>query len=62
MQLASFYRLLPELAAKEGLSVPQETIDGLKDDEASIIQQLGSETLKDHYFWMQMLTPALYQK
>ena len=29
MQLASFYRLLPELAAKEGLSVPQETIDGL---------------------------------
>ena len=37
MQLASFYRLLPELAAKEGLSVPQETIDGLKDDEASII-------------------------
>ena len=62
MQLASFYRLLPELAAKEGLSVPQETIDGLKDDEASITQQLGSETLKDHYFWMQMLTPALYQK
>ena len=62
MQLASFYRLPPELAAKEGLSVPQETIDGLKDDEASITQQLGSETLKDHYFWMQMLTPALYQK
>ena len=62
MQLASFYRLLPELAAKEGLSVSQETIDGLKDDEASITQQLGSETLKDHYFWMQMLTPALYQK
>ena len=29
MQLASFYRLLPELAAKEGLSVSQETIDGL---------------------------------
>ena len=23
MQLASFYRLLPELAAKEGLSVPR---------------------------------------
>mgnify|MGYP000895874267 CR=1 FL=1 len=62
MQLASFYRLLPELAAKEGLSVSRETIDGLKDDEASITQQLGSETLKDHYFWMQMLTPALYQK
>ena len=56
------YRLLPELAAKEGLSVSQETVDGLKDDEASITQQLGSETLKDHYFWMQMLTPALYQK
>ena len=27
--VSSFYRLLPELAAKEGLSVPQETIDGL---------------------------------
>ena len=51
-----------ELANGPLESLQQETIDGLKDDEASIIQQLGSETLKDHYFWMQMLTPALYQK
>ena len=51
-----------ELANGPLESLQQETIDGLKDDEASITQQLGSETLKDHYFWMQMLTPALYQK
>lgn len=61
MQLAAYYRLLPELGTKEGLSVSQETVDGLNADQKSIEDQLGSATLAEHYFWTQMMTPQLYQ-
>lgn len=62
LQLAAYYRLLPELGAKEGLSVPQETVDGLNADQKSIEDQLGSAELAEHYFWTQMMTAPLYQK
>lgn len=61
LQQAAFYQLVPELAAQVGLSVPQETVDGLKEDCASIVEQLGSEELAEHYFWMNMMTSGLYQ-
>jgi len=62
LQLAAYYRLLPELGAKEGLSVSQETVDGLAEDQKSIEDQLGSPELAEHYFWLQMMTPRLYQE
>ncbi|MEA4933785.1 MAG: peptidylprolyl isomerase [Lawsonibacter sp.] len=60
-QLAAYYRLLPELGSKEGLSVSQETVDGLNADQKNIEDQLGSTELAEHYFWTQMMTPKLYQ-
>ena len=62
LQLAAYYRLLPELGAQEGLAVDQETLDNLAADLASIEEQLGSQELAEHYFWVQSLTPELYQQ
>lgn len=61
LRQAAYYQLVPELAAQAGLSVSQETMDGLKEDYAGIVEQLGSEELAEHYFWMNMMTGSLYQ-
>lgn len=61
LRQAAYYQLVPELAAQAGLSVSQETVDGLQADYASIVEQLGSEELAEHYFWMNMMTGTLYQ-
>ena len=50
LQLAAFYRLLPEIGAQEGLSIPQETLDDMDTDEAYFLAELGSETAMEHYF------------
>lgn len=62
LEQAAYYRLLPVLGEAVGLSAAQETVDGLKEDCASIAEQLGSEELAEHYFWMNMMTSQLYQR
>ena len=62
LQLAAFYRLLPEIGAQEGLSIPQETLDDMDTDEAYFLAELGSETAMEHYFWMAMMTPATFRE
>lgn len=62
LQLAAFYRLLPEIGAQEGLSIPQETLDDMDADEAYFLAELGSETAMEHYFWMAMMTPATFRE
>lgn len=62
LQLAAFYRLLPEIGAQEGLSIPQETLDSMAADEADFLTELGSEAAVEHYFWTAMMTPATFRE
>lgn len=63
LQLAAYYRLVPEIAAKEGVSIPQT----LRDEFNAAVQNMkdelnGDENLFKYYFWMQMMTPEMYDK
>lgn len=60
LQLAAYYRLLPELAAKEGLSLPENTDQLLAGDREQLQQLLGSEQAVEHYFWLQMKSADLF--
>lgn len=60
--LAANYRLPPVIGAKEGLALSQDLADGLADDLVYIEEQLGSKEVAEHYFWMNMMTPGLYQE
>lgn len=62
LQMAAYYRLIPELGAKLGLSDDPDTVTGLAGDQKKIEEELGSAEAALHYFWMQMMTPELYQK
>lgn len=62
LRLAAYYRLLPEMGAKEGLSLDQETLDGLVADQASIQAQLGDEKVAEHFYWMNMMTPGMFKE
>ena len=62
LQLAAYYRLLPEIGAKEGLTLPQETLDGIAADQASIVEQLGDEKTAEHYYWINMMTPDTFRE
>ena len=62
LQLAAYYRLLPEVGAKEGLTLSQETVDGVEADRATIQEQLGDEKTAEHYYWLNMMTPDVFQK
>ena len=62
LQLAAYYRLLPEQGAKDGLTVPQEQVDSLAGDQQSIVDQLGSEEAATYYYWLSMMTPELFQE
>lgn len=62
LQLAAYYRLLPEIGAGEGLAIPQDTQDAIAAELQLIRDDLGSEELTEHYFWMQMMTSDLYQE
>jgi hypothetical protein len=62
LKLAAYYRLLPELGAAVGLTEDQELAADLKEDYTNIEEWLGDAELAQHYFWLQMLTPELYQQ
>ena len=63
LQLAAFYRLLPEMGQKEGLSIPQKVQDELDADLKSVKDELGGDQkLVTYYYWMQMMTEDLYRK
>lgn len=62
LQLAAYYRLLPEIGAQEGLALSQETLDGIDADRASIEEQLGDAKTAEHYYWLNMLTPEVFRE
>lgn len=63
LQLAAFYRLLPEMGKKEGLSISKEIMDELDADLKGVVEELGGDQkLATYYYWMQMMTEDLYRK
>lgn len=62
LQVAALYRLLPEVAAQEGLSLDPSVGSDLDSHFADLLQDLGSEEAVGHYFWVNMLTPELYEQ
>ena len=62
LEMAAVYRLMPEVAAKEGLA-PDESVAGeVSSYVADLMSDLGSEQAVEHYFWMNMLTQDLFQQ
>lgn len=62
LDAAAFYALVPVLAEKEGLSVPQETLDEMNSQHQQIVEMLGSEEVAEHYYWSRMLTRQLLEQ
>ena len=62
LRLAANYRLIPEIGAKEGLAVSQETKDAMEGDMTALREQLGDDQTYEHYFWMNLMTPELFQQ
>ncbi len=62
LQLAAYYRLLPEIGAQEGLALPQETLDELEADRDYVEEQLGDAKAAEHYYWLDMLTPEVFRE
>ena len=62
LRLAACYRLMPEIGAKEGVSIPQESLDALEKDMATLESQLNGPEQVEHYFWMNMLTAQLFRE
>lgn len=62
LAIAAFYRLLPEVGAREGLSADQEAADDLKEYFDSLVDELGSQEAVSHYFWVSMMTQELFER
>ena len=62
VRVAASYRLVPEMGAKEGVAIPQETLDAMDKDLASLREKMGSDETYTHYFWMSMMTPELFEE
>ena len=60
LQLAAYNHLLPQLAAKEGLSLPEDTDQLLAGDRERLLELLGSPETLEHYFWLQMKSADLF--
>ncbi len=60
LQAAAFYRLLPEMGAKEGLELSQEDLDYLEQDLATGLEQAGSEEMLNYILWYQLRTREGY--
>ncbi|MGI5962385.1 MAG: peptidylprolyl isomerase [Lawsonibacter sp.] len=62
LRLAASYRLIPEIGAKEGLSLASD-IDAMLDaDFTSLEEQLGSKETVEHYFWLNMSGTKLFRE
>lgn len=54
LDTAAYYRILPEVAAKEGLSLSQEALDTLDQQMDQMVESMGSRELTEHALWYQM--------
>ena len=50
LQIAAYYRLVPELCAEKGLSPDQEMLDQVAAFLDSAVQELGGQETMEHYF------------
>lgn len=62
LQVAAFYRLLPEIGAQEGLTISQEVLNQLDQSDEKFLQELGSREALEHYHWMVMMTPEGFRE
>ena len=61
LETAAFYRVLPVMAQREGLTLPQETLDELEEAMSAAVASAGSEQALEHQLWYQMTTPDGYR-
>lgn len=61
LQIAAYYRLVPELGAEEGLSPDPEVLDQVTAFLDSAVQELGSQETMEHYFWASLMTPDQFR-
>ena len=61
LQIAAYYRLVPELCAEKGLSPDQEMLDQVAAFLDSAVQELGGQETMEHYFWASMMTPDQFR-
>ena len=55
LSMAAYYRLVPELAKENGLTVTEDTRQQLEKYLVDAKEEMGTETLFQHYMWMSLL-------
>ena len=61
LETAAFYRVLPVMAQREGLTLPQETLDELEEAMSAAVASAGSEQALEHQLWYHMTTRDGYR-
>ena len=62
LQMAAYYAMISEQAARDGVSLPADIDDQLAADQASIVDQIGSEQAAERYYWLSMMELDLFEK
>ena len=62
LDTAAFYRLIPEVAKKEGLELPQGAKDFLEEDLTKTTEQLGGEEGLKLLLWHQLSSEEQYRR
>lgn len=62
LDTAAFYRLIPEVAKKEGIEVSQEAKDFMEQDMAQTAEKLGGEDGLELLLWHQLSTEEQYRR
>lgn len=62
LESAAFYRLLPAMGEKEGLTPAREDLDYMLQDLAKVEEELGGADKVDHILWYQMHSRDHYQQ
>ena len=62
LQMAAYYAMVPEQAARDGVKLPDDIDELLAADKATIISQVGGEETATYYFWLNMMEEDLFEE
>ena len=62
LQMAAYYAMVPEQAARDGVTLPADIDDLLAADKATIVSQIGDEKAAGYYYWLNMMEEDLFEK
>ena len=62
LQMAAYYAMVPEQAARDGVKLPDDIDEQLAADKATIVSQIGDEVAAGYYYWLNMMEQDLFEQ